>query len=153
MGAEGSAISRRVVLGGAAALGVSGPALAASADPRWSDDGLAAFRAQARALGVRAVMVLSGGRTIVSDGEVALPLRIASIRKSFLSALYGMAGIDLDRTLVSIGIDDYQPLTPVERAATVRQLLEARSGIYIPSAAETPAMKAATPPCGRMATR
>lgn len=146
-------LSRRTLLGGIAAASVASSALAASApDARWSEAGLDAFRAQAKALGVRALVVISDGRTLVSDGDIAQPFRIASCRKSFLSTLYGLARpngkVDLDATLEKLGIDDYQPLTPVEKSATLRNLLQARSGVYIPSAAETPAMKAARPPRG-----
>jgi len=141
-------IGRRTVLAaGAAAL-----AAPAYARARWSEPKLDAFRAEAKALGVRGLVVLHGGRTLVSDGEVSAADRIASVRKSFLSALYGIAvrdkQIDLDQTLAQVGVDDYMPLTEVERGATIRQLLEARSGIYIPSSAETPAMKAARPARG-----
>jgi CubicO group peptidase (beta-lactamase class C family) len=113
---------------------------------------LAEFRARARALGVRALVVVRGGETIVSDGEVTEPMRIASIRKSLLSALFGAAAaagrVNLEATVGELGIDDYQPLTDRERGATVRQLLMARSGVYIPTAAESPAMRAARPPRG-----
>jgi CubicO group peptidase (beta-lactamase class C family) len=101
---------------------------------------------------VKGLVVLHGGRTLVSDGDVSAADRIASVRKSFLSALYGIAvrdqKIDVDVTLADIGIDDYAKLNEVERRATVRQLLTARSGVYIPSSAETPAMKAARPARG-----
>jgi CubicO group peptidase (beta-lactamase class C family) len=139
--------SRREMLAGAAAAVAAGPAFAAG---KWSESGLAAFRAEAKALQVRGLVVLQGGKAIVSDGDVAQPFRIASCRKSFLSALYGM-GVEekaLDQTLAQVGIDDYARLTDLERGATVRQLLQARSGVYIPSSAETAAMKAARPARG-----
>ncbi|MBL8554335.1 MAG: serine hydrolase [Phenylobacterium sp.] len=143
-------LSRRTaILTAAAAAALPAPALARA---RWDRDGLGAVRAEARALEVKGLVVLSGGKTVVSDGDVTAADRIASCRKSFLSALYGMAvrdsRIDLDLTLKDVGIDDYQPLTPVELKATVRDLLQARSGVYIPSSAETPAMKAARPARG-----
>jgi CubicO group peptidase (beta-lactamase class C family) len=47
--------------------------------------------------------------------------------------------------VAQLGIDDYSSLTPAERQATVRQLLQARSGVYLPTAAETPDMRAARP--------
>jgi CubicO group peptidase (beta-lactamase class C family) len=126
------------------------PLPAAASPVGWSEAGLARFRRQARDLGVLGLVVVSGGETIVSDGEVARPSRIASIRKSVLSALYGMIdpAPDLDQTIGALGIDDNIPLTALEKAATVRQLLQARSGIYIPSAAESAAMKAARPARG-----
>jgi CubicO group peptidase (beta-lactamase class C family) len=137
-----------VLAAGAAALAPG----AAHARGGWDRAGLDGFRAEAKALEVKGLVVLHGGRTLVSDGEVSAADRIASCRKSFLSALYGIAvrdrKIDLDLTLAEVGIDDYQPLSEVEKRATVRQLLQARSGVYIPSSAETPAMKAARPARG-----
>jgi CubicO group peptidase (beta-lactamase class C family) len=142
-------IDRRNLLAAGAALALPAPALARS---RWDKTRLDAFRAEARALDVKGLVVLHQGRTLVSDGDVSAADRIASVRKSFLSALYGIAvrdrKIDLDQTLAQVGIDDYQPLDAVERSATIRQLLQARSGVFIPSSAETPAMKAARPARG-----
>jgi CubicO group peptidase (beta-lactamase class C family) len=145
-----AAIRRRDFIVGAAAAAVSAPALARSG--RFGKAGLAAFRDEARRLGVKALVVKRGERTILSDGAVAEPSRVASIRKSFLSALYGIAAakgqVNLDAAVGDLGIDDYTPLTAVERGATVRQLLQARSGVYLPTAAETAAMRAARPARG-----
>jgi CubicO group peptidase (beta-lactamase class C family) len=111
-----------------------------------------AWIARARELGVRGVVVLKDGREIVSAGDVAEPMRIASIRKSFISALFGIAVASghakLDATVGELGIDDYTLLTDVEKTATVHHLLMARSGVYIPTAAETAAMRAARPARG-----
>jgi CubicO group peptidase (beta-lactamase class C family) len=135
-----------ILAAGASALA---PALPAAARARggWSEAGLDAFRRQARDLGVLGLVAISGGETIVSDGEVSKVVRIASCRKSILSALFGMTPepIDLRQTLAQVGMDDYSPLTELERTATIRDLLMARSGVYIPSSAESPAMKAARP--------
>ena len=140
---------RRLLALGAAAAAAPGVADAAV---RWSPGGLDAVRAEAKALEIRGLVVLHQGRTSLSFGEPAAVDRIASCRKSFLSALYGIAirdqKIDIDQTLAQVGIDDYARLTDVERGATVRQLLQARSGVYIPSSAETAAMKAARPARG-----
>ena len=67
---------------------------------------------------------------------------VHSIRKSFLSALYGIhvreGRVDLAATLESLGIDDNEPsLTPVEKKATLHDLIEARSGIYHAALYET----------------
>jgi CubicO group peptidase (beta-lactamase class C family) len=148
---------REFLLGttGALAAAVVAPHLAHAAvarQGRWSEEKLAAFTRQARELGVLGLVCLADGKTLVSDGEVSRPLRIASVRKSILNALFGIAMtrqmIDLDATMTEVGIDDYTPLTDVERGATVRDLFKARSGIYITTAAETPAMKAARPKRG-----
>ncbi len=147
-----TSISRRSFVAGGTAIAAAGngasAALAAVRKRKWSETGLGLFRAEARKLGVRGLVVLSDGLTIISDGDVALPMRVASIRKSFVSALYGIAaerGADLDARIGDLGIEDHLPLSGLERTATVRQLLQARSGVYLPTAAETPAMKAARP--------
>jgi CubicO group peptidase (beta-lactamase class C family) len=75
-----------------------------------------------------------------------------SIRKSLLSALYGIAvekgDIDIDETIGSIGIDDTSPLTETEKSARVSDLLKARSGVYLPAAYETSSMKEDRPQRG-----
>ncbi len=141
---------RRALIAGAAATSVL-PKLATAAT-RWTLPGVEAVRAEARLQEIRGLVVLSAGQPAISFGEPAAVDRIASCRKSFLSALYGIAvrdqKINLDITLGEVGIDDYSKLTEIERRATVRQLLQAKSGVYIPSSAETPAMKAARPARG-----
>lgn len=143
-------LDRRRLLTGVAAVSAM-PSVAVAA-ARWSPAGLEAVRVEARAQEVRGLVVLSGGQPVISSGEPAAVDRIASCRKSFLSALYGIAvrdqKLNLDLSLADIGIDDDSKLSDIERRASVRQLLQARSGVYIPSSAETPAMKAARPQRG-----
>ena len=74
-------------------------------------------------------------------------------RIHFLSSLYGIYvdnnTIDLDLAIEDLGIDDIPPkLTAVEKKATIRQLLQARSGIYHAAAAEAPSMIASRPERG-----
>jgi CubicO group peptidase (beta-lactamase class C family) len=83
---------------------------------------------------------------------------VHSIRKSFLSGLYGIAvakgQIDLNATLGQLGIDDNEPsLMPEEKQARVIDLLKARSGIYHAALYESPAMKAEKPPRGSHSAR
>jgi CubicO group peptidase (beta-lactamase class C family) len=97
--------------------------------------------------------ILVDGKTIFTWGDVTQKLEIHSCRKSFLSALVGIAvdrkQIDLSRTLESLGIDDEPPsLTPEEKQATVLDLLEARSGVYHEASNETPSIKAGRPARG-----
>ena len=55
--------------------------------------------------------------------------------------------IDLGKTLAELGIDDNEPsLSAEEKTATVRDLLEARSGVYHSALFETPSMAARRPP-------
>ncbi len=87
-------------------------------------------------------MVVQDGKVIASWGDVSRNVNIASVRKSLLSALYGIAvaerRIDLKSTLADLDVDDKRPaLTATEKQATVRDLLMARSGIYHVAAYET----------------
>jgi CubicO group peptidase (beta-lactamase class C family) len=119
----------------------------------WSSAKLEEARAFADKIGSAAVMVLYDGRVLVSWGQVTRKYRVHSIRKPFLGALLGIyAGrgkIDLDATLEQLGIDDIPlSLTQQERRATVRDLLESRSGVYHEAAAESEDMSAARPARG-----
>lgn len=90
------------------------------------------------------------GRIVAQWGDPAVKTPLASARKSLLSALFGNAvergDINLKQTLAELGIDDNEPsLSAEERSATVRDLLEARSGIYHAALYETPSMAARRP--------
>lgn len=131
------------------------PTLAAAA-PRppagWDRERLAALVDRARRNKVAALMVVQGDRLVVGDGEVSRPFLLHSMRKSLLSALYGAAvaagQVKLETTLGEIGIDDGPGLTDAEKRATIRDLLEARSGVYLPAAAEAPQMAEKRPARG-----
>jgi len=100
-----------------------------------------------------ACMVMMGDKLVYSYGDVNMPFNAASVRKSIFSALFGIASqkglIELDATLEELGIDDsVNPLTATEKKATVRHLLTARSGIYLPSIGESAGMKRRKPSRG-----
>jgi CubicO group peptidase (beta-lactamase class C family) len=123
------------------------------AEAGWSADALAEAGALAKSVGSAAVMVIDNGRVVWEWGNTTRKYQCHSMRKSLLSALYGQAvaakQIDLSRTLASLGIDDDPPsLTEVEKAATVRDLLMARSGVYHTATYETAGMAAGRPPRG-----
>jgi CubicO group peptidase (beta-lactamase class C family) len=83
-------------------------------------------------------MVVYRGQVVAAWGDVARKLELHSVRKSVLSAMFGMAAdrhaISLDTTLGGLNIRDRAALTDVERSARVRDLLAARSGVYLPAA-------------------
>ncbi|MBN1940435.1 MAG: serine hydrolase [Candidatus Aminicenantes bacterium] len=103
-------------------------------------------------LATAAVMVVVDGKILFEWGAVETKYLLHSGRKSFMSALYGKyvenGAIDLDQTMAELGIDDEPPLTEVEKKATVRHCLMARSGIYHDAEAEAPSMRAVKPPRG-----
>jgi CubicO group peptidase (beta-lactamase class C family) len=74
---------------------------------------------------------------VLEYGDVARTSKVASVRKSVLAMLYGRyvegGQIDLDTTLKQIGLEDSTPFTPQEESATLRHLLMARSGVYLPA--------------------
>lgn len=127
-----------------------------SSDPAaagWSVARLKEAEAYAASLKPTAVMVVQDGKVIAGWGDVSRKVNAASVRKSLLDALYGIAvaegRIDLRSTLAELGIDDKPPaLTDAEKQATVRDLLMARSGVYHPAAHETGDMRRTRPKRG-----
>jgi CubicO group peptidase (beta-lactamase class C family) len=122
-------------------------------DRGWSSDLLATAKAYADSIDTAAVVIVDDGIIVSQWGATATKFNVHSIRKSFLSGLYGIAvakgQIDLSTTLEQLGIDDNEPsLTPEEKQARVIDLLKARSGIYHAALYETPAMKAEKPARG-----
>jgi CubicO group peptidase (beta-lactamase class C family) len=105
-----------------------------AASARWSRAGLDSVRARLSTLSTTGMMAVVGGRVLLEHGDVQAVSYLASVRKSVLSMLFGIAvangTVHLDRTLAQLKIDDIGGLTPAEREATVRDLLSARSGVY-----------------------
>ncbi len=115
----------------------------------FSSEKLAKVREATEELDTAAMMIVFRGRVVDAWGDPVKKYNCHSIRKSFLSALYGiqtaLGKIDLDATMADLGIDDNDPLSETEKQATVRMLLKSRSGIYHPALYETAAMAAARP--------
>jgi len=119
----------------------------------WSVDKLETARGLAQQLGSTGVFIVRDGLLVARWGDVERKVNVASVRKSLLNALYGIAvgegRIDINATLAQLKIDDRAPsLTDIEKQATIRDLLMARSGIYHPAASETAAMKRNRPERG-----
>jgi CubicO group peptidase (beta-lactamase class C family) len=119
----------------------------------WSADLLDKARAYAAASGSSAVMIVHHGRVIAEWGETNHRTDIASVRKSLLSALFGIAieegRVKLSDTLASLGVNDKEPsLTSSEIQATLADLLTSRSGVYHPIDLEPAAVAAQRPPRG-----
>ncbi len=119
----------------------------------WSADALAQAQAYSGSIGSTSVMVVQHGSVVASWGDIDRRIGLHSVRKSLLSAMFGIAvaqgKIDLDATLGALGIDDVLPaLTDMEQQATVRQLLQARSGVYHPALYETAGEKRLRPARG-----
>ncbi|EJL87019.1 penicillin-binding protein, beta-lactamase class C [Herbaspirillum sp. CF444] len=116
----------------------------------FSQPGIDRALAYAKNEGSTAGLVIVHGLVMAEWGDIARKSNLHSARKSFMSALVGIAvsrgQLSLDATLQELGIDDETPsLTSTEKQATVRMLLQARSGIYHPTVYETAGMKASRP--------
>src|ERR1043165_2170655 len=115
----------------------------------WSPAGLEAVRAQLAATPTTGMVVVVGGRVLMTYGDVTRITYLASVRKSLLAALMGnyvaSGKINLDKTLAQLGMDDIGGLLPQEKEATVRDLLSARSGIYHPASNEGDDLASAPP--------
>jgi CubicO group peptidase (beta-lactamase class C family) len=106
----------------------------------FSSAKLEALRGWLRTQQTTAMMVVYRGRVIFEYGDIARVSKVASVRKSVLAMLYGNyvadGRADLHKTVEALGLADVQPFLPIEKGATLRHLLTARSGIYHPSGNE-----------------
>ena len=125
------------------------------ADPArlgWSVMRLNKAKAYADAIGPSAVVVVHRGSLIAAWGDVDERHAVQSVRKSFLSALLGIAvaqkKLNVNATLAQLRIDDRPPLTAAEKRARVVDLLTSRSGIYHSALYEHPSWKKRKPARG-----
>ena len=85
---------------------------------------------------VTGLMIIHDGQVVFEYGDIQENSYIASCRKSVLAMLYGKyvesGTIDLNKTIKELGIDDVEGLLPIEKKATVEDLITARSGVYHP---------------------
>jgi len=119
----------------------------------WSSEKLQEACEYSQTIQTAAVVIIYRGKVLYHWGEIDRKFWVHSIRKPFLSALYGIhvdeGNIDLSKTMLELGINDYPyQLTPTEKTATVEMLLQSRSGIYIEAACETQDAKDTRPPRG-----
>jgi CubicO group peptidase (beta-lactamase class C family) len=116
----------------------------------WSSTRVAALKANVDSVGSAAFMIVTRGKVVAAWGDTARTFRTHSIRKSFMSALIGMAvaegKIDPEGTLGDLGITEKgTKLTASELQARVIDLLRARSGVYLAAAGEIDPMREARP--------
>ena len=116
----------------------------------WSSPKLNIAYNYSKTIQTAAVMIIYKGKVLYYWGDITQKFWTHSCRKSFMSALYGIyvenGNINLNKTLAELEIDDNAPsLSETEKQATVRMLLQSRSGVYHEAAAEAPSMKEARP--------
>jgi CubicO group peptidase (beta-lactamase class C family) len=98
-------------------------------------------------------MIVQGGEGVDEWGDVDKKISSYSVRKSLISALYGIYSaegvIDIHQNLEQLGIDDSpDSLTKEEKQARIIDLLRARSGVYHGVDFETDLMKKNRPARG-----
>ncbi|MCA0393617.1 MAG: beta-lactamase family protein [Proteobacteria bacterium] len=123
------------------------------AEAGYSAERLEALRNLLARSGSESLLLLHDGKVFYEWGDVRRKRLVHSIRKPLLHALIGRelgrGCLQMDRTLQDYGVDEDPPgLTAQERSATLRQLLQSRSGVYHPAAAETEGMQAQRPARG-----
>lgn len=111
----------------------------------WNSFAEAGFVAESRntiesrvsGLNTSGFMVIVDGRVLFDYGDLISTTYLASVRKSVLSMLFGRyvqsGHIDLTYTLEELGIDDHQGLLPVEKRATIEDIISCRSGVFHPA--------------------
>ncbi|MGD0631542.1 MAG: serine hydrolase [Terracidiphilus sp.] len=102
----------------------------------YSPAKLEALRAWLAAGPTTGMTILVHGHMIFSYGDTAKVSKVASVRKSILSILYGKYvannTIDLNKTVEQLGLSEPdRQFLPSEKNATLEQLLAGRSGIYL----------------------
>jgi CubicO group peptidase (beta-lactamase class C family) len=102
----------------------------------YSSKKLEALRAWLAAGPTTAMVIVVHGHMIFNYGDTARVSKIASVRKSILSMLYGKyvidKTIDVDKNVEQLGLaEPDKPFLPIEKTATLFQLLSGRSGIYL----------------------
>lgn len=126
-----------------------------ASDAGFSDGGLAGVERAFQAMPGEALMVVHGGHLVAAWGSTTRRFRQASIRKSYLDLVFGNyvedGTINMHATLADLDIDDLPGLTSAEKQATVRDLMRARSGVYLPAAYETRGNTERKPPRGSAA--
>lgn len=122
------------------------------AEAGYSEAGLESLRQILSTRGSESMLLLHDGKVFFEWGDIRQKRIVHSIRKPLLHALVGVelakgsGCIDLDRTVGDYGLDERPPgLTAREKSATLRQLVQSRSGIYHPATAESEGMEAGRP--------
>lgn len=142
-------------------LALAAPSMAADAferiDPRaagYDPVKLEELRLLLRERGSESMLLLKDGKVFFEFGDIRARRLVHSIRKPLLHALVGIEQargdcLRLDRRLSEFDVDEAPPgLSAAEKSATLAQLLQSRSGVYHPAAAETEGMAAQRPARG-----
>jgi hypothetical protein len=118
----------------------------------WTTERVNEIKNYANRIQTDALLVIFRGNIVIAHGSYDKIFKIHSMRKSLMSAMYGIYTdtglLNVNSTLADYGIDDLLGLTTGEKRATVAHLLTSMSGVYHPAAYETASMAASRPPRG-----
>lgn len=118
----------------------------------WSSAKLEEAKQYYHSLDTTAAIAIYNGHVLFAWGDITANTNSHSIRKSFLSALYGISVkegvINLEETLEELEIDDNPPLLEEEKQATIFDLLTSRSGVFHPAGEESWTMRRNRPERG-----
>ncbi|ADH99446.1 serine hydrolase domain-containing protein [Salisediminibacterium selenitireducens] len=118
----------------------------------WNPEQLIQARNYYESINSTALMVIHEGKVLLSWGDVTTNTNAHSVRKSFLSALYGIewekGTFALDDTLADYDIEEEPPLSGLELRAQLQHLLSSTSGVYLPAGEESWNMRQARPARG-----
>lgn len=109
----------------------------------WSDAGYDPEKARqirqfiVDSMNTTGLYVVVQGKELFRFGDIEELSYLASCRKSILAMMYGKyienGTINPELTMEQLGFDDIQGLLPLEKKATVQDLITARSGVYHPA--------------------
>lgn len=103
----------------------------------YTSAGLERVRSYTKTLGTTGLMVVVGGKVLFEYGDIEAIGYMAEGRYSVLATVFGKpvedGTIDLSLTLEELGVDDRPGLLPIEKRATIEDLLTNRSGVYHPT--------------------
>lgn len=121
-------------------------------DHGFSSEKLDSLTAFLQSSGSSSLIILKDGKNIYEWGTSEKKHTVHSIRKALLNSLLGIyisnGTIDTTATMGSLGIDDIDTLTTVEKSATIADILKSQSGIYHHAAAISEGMLARMPKRG-----
>jgi len=84
---------------------------------------------------ITGLVIVHKGEIVFHYGDIKENTYIASCRKSILAMLYGKYAengqINLDKTLKEMQINDISELSELEKSTTIRNIISARSGVYL----------------------
>ncbi|WP_096200782.1 serine hydrolase domain-containing protein [Bacillus sp. FJAT-45350] len=111
----------------------------------FSSEKLEEARLYYNSLGSTSAMVIYKGKVLLSWGGVTKKSNAHSVRKSFLSALYGQhvqeGTIDINKTLSELDVIDNTLLSEQEKQARIVDLLTSRSGVFLRAGEESLLMR------------